>query len=93
MTKKKALNWTQRIARAKKDGGFTQADRDRSNSWGQCSVGERLGGCGFPLTDKAYRLGHLFDTAVQYNKIARAWELHRRIRKLPKRDLVRVTLK
>ena len=83
------MNWKQRFERARKNGGFTDADRKASRSWRHCAVGEVLHDKGhrnprhgFSQTGRQVghkdselmKLGRVFTSAIHCNRIDNAKE-------------------
>ena len=82
------FTWEERIENAKRMGKFTEPDRDCSQSWKCCAVGEvcftqmseedkETYRDGFPRDDEVYTLGMQFATAVDNDEVPEAEDLYR----------------
>lgn len=80
------MTWKQRIARARRRGGFFPIDLKRASSWDTCAVGEALNG--FRDGPRVIPLGYgvpglMFKHAVAMNDFDRATELLALVNGLP----------
>ena len=89
------MNWAERIARAEKEGRFTNEDSLMSRDWFTCAVGEKVffrqTECSWSslpvavhsiLGSKAHRLGHRFHNSVGKDNISRAKQIYEEIQRL-----------
>lgn len=81
------MNWDQRIAKAEKNGHFTERDKSISGNWTKCSVGERfeitsINDAQLYIEPKTLKLGIKFCERVCQNEIKLAKRLHNKIKKM-----------
>lgn len=78
------MTWEARLARAKRTGFFTPADKDSAGTWQTCALGEvcakRRVKVRFAVNDGIlYDLAMAFADAVSNDEVARAAGLYRKI--------------
>jgi len=97
------LNWSQRIARAKKKGKFSKEDKLKAEKFCTCSVGEKFklenvqpDGMWFQYFnelygkrkgDRIYQLGIDFGWLVTSDKVQESQQTYNEIQKLPVREV------
>ena len=83
------MNWDQRIAKAEKNGYFTDTDKMISGNWTRCSIGERfkiksVEDARLKVDSDLVKLGVEFCECICKDRISRAKRLHNKIKKLAK---------